>query len=229
VRRHAISGGTAAAGASGDRTRVLRRIHHHELGQGDDGCAGRARNANDPPPLNVHDTRLAGVLHRAERQERCAAFLCRTSEHFAERGIRIEAVMTDQAKNYTLSREFRAALACLEVLHLTTLAFRACCSGHVGGTPLNLWEVFPARPDSCLERVLRTPHRQTDSGVLSKLRPLTSQNSAKQARGCSFCSIACRIRACRRRFVLRSVMDTREGRHRTRPMTPLPNNQKVGS
>ena len=56
-------------------------------------------------------------MHPVERGPTCSAFLRRTAEHFAELGIRIEALMTDQAKNYTLSRRFLDDLAGLGVRH----------------------------------------------------------------------------------------------------------------
>jgi transposase InsO family protein len=50
----------------------------------------------------------------------CAGFLCRAAEVFASAGIaRIEEVMTDNAKNYTRSRQFQAVLAELGAAHLT--------------------------------------------------------------------------------------------------------------
>ena len=50
----------------------------------------------------------------------CAAFLMRAAAAFRAAGIeRIEEVMTDNAKNYTLSRAFQAALGDLGVTHLT--------------------------------------------------------------------------------------------------------------
>ena len=46
----------------------------------------------------------------------------------------------------------------------------------VGGTLLNLWEVLRKCRKPCGQGVSRTPHR----GVISKLRPLTSQNSTEE-------------------------------------------------
>ena len=45
-----------------------------------------------------------------EKGDTCAEFLERTKAHFASLGVEIEGVMTDNAKNYTLSKLFRAAL-----------------------------------------------------------------------------------------------------------------------
>ena len=54
-----------------------------------------------------------------EKGATCAAFLVRAASVFREAGIeRIEEVMTDNAKNYTLSRDFQAVLAELEARHV---------------------------------------------------------------------------------------------------------------
>jgi transposase InsO family protein len=48
----------------------------------------------------------------------CAAFLARAAEYFAAHGIgRIERVMTDNAWNYTHSRDMAAVLAQLDAKH----------------------------------------------------------------------------------------------------------------
>jgi len=62
-----------------------------------------------------------------ERGDTCAAFFERTRSHFAELGVEIERVMTDNAKNYTLSKLFRAALG--SVRHLTTRPYRPQTNG----------------------------------------------------------------------------------------------------
>ena len=62
-----------------------------------------------------------------ERGDTCAAFFERTRSHFAELGVEIERVMTDNAKNYTVSTLFRAALG--SVRHLTTRPYRPQTNG----------------------------------------------------------------------------------------------------
>jgi transposase InsO family protein len=70
-------------------------------------------------------------VHPDERGPTCAGFLRRTAEHFAAMGIRIEAVMTDQAKNYTLSRVFLGTLAEIDASHLVTRPYRPQTNGKV--------------------------------------------------------------------------------------------------
>lgn len=62
-----------------------------------------------------------------ERGDTCAGFFERTREHFSTLGVRVERVMTDNAKNYTLSKLFRAALG--DVAHLRTRPYRPQTNG----------------------------------------------------------------------------------------------------
>lgn len=64
-----------------------------------------------------------------ERGETCAAFLTRAAAHLAQQGIRIERVMTDQAKNYVLSKAFAAALADSGASHIVTRPYRPQTNG----------------------------------------------------------------------------------------------------
>jgi transposase InsO family protein len=70
-------------------------------------------------------------VHPDERGPTCAGFLRRAAVHFEELGVRIEGVMTDQAKNYVLSREFQAALAAVGARHLVTRPYRPQTNGKV--------------------------------------------------------------------------------------------------
>jgi transposase InsO family protein len=70
-------------------------------------------------------------VHTDERGPTSAGFLRRCAEHYASLGFRIERVMTDQAKNYTLSRDFGAALADLRAEHLITRPYRPQTNGKV--------------------------------------------------------------------------------------------------
>jgi transposase InsO family protein len=64
-----------------------------------------------------------------ERGQTCAAFLRATGAFFARQGVRIERVMTDNAKNYTRSRRFAEALADLGARHKTTRFYRPQTNG----------------------------------------------------------------------------------------------------
>ena len=54
-----------------------------------------------------------------EKGPTCAGFLRRAVEHVAERGISVRQVISDNAKNYTLSREFQHVIATIGADHLT--------------------------------------------------------------------------------------------------------------
>jgi transposase InsO family protein len=70
-------------------------------------------------------------VHPDERGTTCAAFMSRAAAHFGELGVRIERVMTDQAKNYVLSRDFQAVLTVLGARHLVTRPYRPQTNGKV--------------------------------------------------------------------------------------------------
>jgi len=70
-------------------------------------------------------------VHADQRGPTCAGFLRRTAEHFASLGVKIEAVMTDRAMNYTLSREFLATLGAIEADHIVIRPYRPQTNGKV--------------------------------------------------------------------------------------------------
>src|SRR3989304_5386566 len=87
------------------------------------GGAPRSRGRAPAPPRAhrgydyVHQAidDMSRVVYAAifpdERGTTCAAFLRDAGAFFARLGVRIERVMTDNAKNYTRSRAFAEALA----------------------------------------------------------------------------------------------------------------------
>jgi transposase InsO family protein len=54
-----------------------------------------------------------------EKGTTCAAFLLRAGDFFTRHGVQIRQVISDNAKNYTLSRDFKAAVAALGAEHFT--------------------------------------------------------------------------------------------------------------
>jgi transposase InsO family protein len=68
-------------------------------------------------------------VHPDERGETCARFLAAAITHFAELGVTVERVMTDNAKNYTLSKVFAAARG--KIRHLVTRPYRPQTNGKV--------------------------------------------------------------------------------------------------
>ena len=114
-----VGGGHRALGRS-TSTRILKRkkgrgIGHDYIHSAVDDC-----------------TRIAfsQILHD-ERGETCARFLLDAGAFYAEAGITIEAVMTDEAKNYTLSRAFKDAREALGVRHQTTGPYHPWINGKV--------------------------------------------------------------------------------------------------
>jgi transposase InsO family protein len=70
-------------------------------------------------------------VHPDERGSTCAGFLARAAAHFAGLGVPVERVMTDQAKNYVLSRDFQAVLATIGARHVVTRPYRPQTNGKV--------------------------------------------------------------------------------------------------
>jgi len=64
-----------------------------------------------------------------ERGTTCARFLRDVGAFFARQGVRVERVMSDNAKNYTRSRDFQAALADLGARHKRTRSYRPQTNG----------------------------------------------------------------------------------------------------
>ena len=98
-------------------------------GRGGDTHRGHGRAGYDYLHVAVDDySRYAYVEILAnERGDTCAGFLTRTKDHFAALGVEVERVMTDNAKNYTLSTLFQAALGAAR--HLTTRPYRPQTNG----------------------------------------------------------------------------------------------------
>ena len=99
---------------------------------------------NDYLHVAVDDaTRLAFV--RCYQEDTGAAttrFLLEATAFFARQGIAIQAVMTDNAKAYTVSKLFRAQVSALGLKHLVTRPFRPCTNGKAERfirTLLNEW------------------------------------------------------------------------------------------
>jgi transposase InsO family protein len=99
---------------------------------------------NDYLHVAVDDaTRLAFV--RCYQEDTGAAttrFLLEATAFFARQGIAIQAVMTDNAKAYTVSKLFRTQVSALGLKHLVTKPFRPCTNGKAERfirTLLNEW------------------------------------------------------------------------------------------
>ncbi len=94
-----------------------------------------------------------------ERGATCARFLLDAAAFFARHGVRIERVLTDNAKNYTLSKVFAAALAELGARHKVTRPFRPQTNGKAerfNQTLLAEW-AYARRYDTNAERLAALP------------------------------------------------------------------------
>lgn len=90
-----------------------------------------------------------------ERGPTCATFLRQAGAFYARLGVRIERVMTDNARNYRTSRAFAEAVAELGARHKRTRPFRPQTNGkseRFNRTMLEEWAY--ARPYSCNEQRL---------------------------------------------------------------------------
>jgi transposase InsO family protein len=94
---------------------------------------GTARTGYDYLHACVDDhSRVAYVeVHPDERGSTCAAFLARAAGFYAERGVAIERVMTDNAMNYVRSRAFLDVLAEIGAHHQRIPAYRPRANGKV--------------------------------------------------------------------------------------------------
>jgi transposase InsO family protein len=70
-------------------------------------------------------------VHPDERGETCARFLAQAAGFFAEQGVRIEQVMTDNAMNYVRSEAFGEAMAALVITHVRIPPYRPRANGKV--------------------------------------------------------------------------------------------------
>ena len=94
-----------------------------------------------------------------ERGTTCARFLLDAAAFFAGHGVRIERVLTDNAKNYTLSKVFAAALSEIGARHKVTRPFRPQTNGKAerfNGTLLTEW-AYVRRYDSNQARLDALP------------------------------------------------------------------------
>jgi transposase InsO family protein len=102
---------------------------HHFRGRG--RGTPRAHRGFDYVHQAIDDmSRVAYVdVFADERGPTCAQVLRDAGAFFARHGVRIERLMTDNARNYTVSHAFQAALADLGVRHKRTRPFRPQTNG----------------------------------------------------------------------------------------------------
>jgi len=107
---------------------------HHMLGR-EDGMRQRRRGGRamgyDFVHVAVDDaSRVAYVdVLPDQRGPSTARFLLDAAAFFAERGVRIEQLLTDRAWNYTRSRDFAEAAEVLDIERLVTKPYRPQTNG----------------------------------------------------------------------------------------------------
>jgi len=154
-----------------ERPGELLHIDVKKLGRIPDGGGHRFRGRGNGTPKArsgydyVHQaiddmSRVAYVdVFANERGPTCARFLRDAAAWFARQGVRIERVMTDNARNYTDSRDFQAALADLGARHKRTRPRRPQTNGkseRFNRTMLDEWAYV--RPyESNNERLIALP------------------------------------------------------------------------
>jgi transposase InsO family protein len=112
-------------------------------------------------------------VHADERGDTTAAFLTAAAAHFAELGIRIERVMTDNAKGYVESRAFQAALVSIGATHKRTRSYRPQTNGKAEAFIWTLQREWAyARPYSSNATRLRALARFVDT--YNRRRPHTA-------------------------------------------------------
>ena len=160
LRRRGLSRLADLDGPTGAPVRYVREhpgelvhVDVKKLGRIPDGGGHRFRGRDGTPRSRagydfIHSviddrSRLAySEVHADERGTTCAGFLSRAAAWFASLGVRIERVMTDNARNYTDSRAFRDAMGDIGARHRRTRAYRPQTNGKVErfhGTLLREW------------------------------------------------------------------------------------------
>ena len=92
--------------------------------------------------IDDHSRVAYSEVHPDERGVTCAGFLLRAAAWFASHGVRIERVMTDNARNYVSSSVFQGALDDIGAVHRRTRAYRPQTNGKAerfNGTLLREW------------------------------------------------------------------------------------------
>ena len=150
-----------------ERAGELLHMDVKKLGRIPDGGGHRFRGRGNGTPrartgydyihqaVDDHSRVAYAAAFSDERGTTCAAFLREAGAFFARHGVRIERVMTDNAKNYTRSRAFAEALTDLGARHKTTRPYRPQTNGkseRFNRTMLDEWAY--ARPYTSNEQRL---------------------------------------------------------------------------
>jgi len=177
-----------------ERPGELLHIDVKKLGRIPDGGGHRVRGRLTGTPrsrgagydyLHVAIDDMSRVAYVApfndERGTTCARFLLDAAAFFASHGVRIERVMTDNARNYTMSHAFAAALDEIGARHKRTRPFRPQTNGKAerfNKTLLSEW-AYVRRYDTNQARLDALPgfvdryNRRRPHGSLDGQSPMT--------------------------------------------------------
>jgi transposase InsO family protein len=178
LRRHGLSRLADQDGPTGIPIRYVRErpgellhVDVKKLGRIPDGGGHRVRGRVTGTPrshrgydyLHVAVDDMSRVAYVGafgdERGTTCARFVLDAAAFFARHGVRIERVLTDNAKNYTVSRDFAAALEAIGARHKVTRPFRPQTNGKAerfNQTLLREW-AYVRRYDTNQERLDSLP------------------------------------------------------------------------
>ncbi len=177
-----------------ERPGELLHVDVKKLGRIPDGGGHRFRGRVTGTPrshrgydyLHVAVDDMSRVAYVAafddERGATCARFVLDAAAFFASRGVRIERVLTDNAKNYTRSTAFAAALGELGARHKLTRPFRPQTNGKAerfNQTLLAEW-AYARRYDTNQERLDALPafvtryNEQRPHGSLGGRTPMSA-------------------------------------------------------
>jgi transposase InsO family protein len=81
--------------------------------------------------IDDHSRLAYAEIHADERGDTCAQFLRSATAFFAHHGVRVQRVMTDNARNYVDARVFQAALAEAGARHVRIAPYRPQTNGKV--------------------------------------------------------------------------------------------------
>ena len=112
----------------------LVHIDVKKLGRIPDGGGWRATGQSPDNHVTTHSKVGYDYVHAAvddhsrlayaeilgdEKGPTCAGFLLRAADYFTAHGITVREVISDNARNYTMSRDFQAAVTAIGARHLT--------------------------------------------------------------------------------------------------------------
>ena len=158
------------------------RPGHRVTGRGVPGSRGQLRQGIELVHVAIDDhSRVAYVEILAdERAETCAGFLARTVEWFAQRGVQVKGVLTDNGSGYR-SRVFRAACTTRGIRPSRTRPYRPRTNGKAERfiqTMLQEW-AYARRYDTSDKRNLALApwieyyNHKRPHGALSRKAPAT--------------------------------------------------------